>query len=343
MSPSPHALVAAFVLAALQALAFSGCATFGREACEPSQRALGVTPTPDEQALVQRLLVALSTRDFEAFQSLQPSQQQYLAVAWRHGEARADSLARAIQRVGESRRAFTELGDRFVENGLEARRATRCVRRMAVNGDASHPLYALSVDVGPFSVAVPVYRSADRTSLAGSPVVEEALHLDTMARAVGLQVGLLALLERANRAEEALLLLGDYLAEHAAAVSTLRERLAQTPWSTLSQTPLSAVIAPFHADYGHRWQELQQNRFPAVFEAPAFIDFAAMFYPPGGEEPGEPSDADGDEPSVPETGAEPAPADPEPPEEAPKDRVQPGPTAAPAPPSSGAAGGPSSP
>jgi hypothetical protein len=297
-----------------------GCATFGREDCSGPQRMLGEAVTREESALVQGLLIALSTRDFEAFQALQPSQHQYLAVAWRHGATRADALARAVQRTGEARRAFTELGDRFVAAGLEARLSPRCTRRMPVNGDKRHPLYALSVDVGPFAVALPVHRSPDRTSLAGTPVIETALNLDTMARAVGIQVALLGLLERASRAEEALLLLNDFLTERAKDLETLRARLTATPWASLGQSELSAQLAAFHEDYAERWRDLQEHRFAEVFESPAFAGFAGIFYPPEASPPGEPSD--GDEP---ETPAEPEqPSEPEAAPEAPETPEPPG-------------------
>jgi hypothetical protein len=277
--------------------ATSGCATLGREDCTTAQKALGEPATREESALVQSLLVALSTRDYDAFQALQPSQHQYLAVAWRHGAARADALARAVQQPGAARRAFTELGDRFVTADLEPRLTPRCTRRMTVNGAQGHSVYALSVDVGPFAVAVPVHKSADRTSLAGAPVLETPLNLDTVARAVGLQVALLNLLERASHSDEALLLLTDFLTARAKDLDALRARLAETPWAALSQAPLSGLLEVFHQEYSQRWRDLQEHRFATVFTSPDFEGFAAIFYP---ADAAAPDDADSDEPVSPE-------------------------------------------
>ncbi len=269
---------AALLVVANLGLSSGACATLGRERCEEAQMAFGVTPEHEDTKVVQRLLIALSTRDYDAFNAMQPSQSQYLAVAWKHGADRADAIAAAVQRPGEARRDFAALAGRFDAAGLEPRMAGRCTRKMAVSGEERHPLYALSVDFGPLAMAIPVYQSTDRTSLAGSPVVEAPVVVDTMARAVQLQVGLLTSLERAQLEAEALVLLDDYLTEHEAELTLIRERVQETSWSAIEESTLSRLLAPFHADYGRRWQALQ-TRFPRLFETDRFQSFLRLFYP----------------------------------------------------------------
>jgi hypothetical protein len=286
---------AALVACALPA---AGCASFGRETCNSTQLTLGESPAHEDTKVIQRLMIALSTRDFESFTAMQPSQSQYVAVAWRHGGERADAMASVLQHPGQARREFMALVERFDHAGLEPRRAERCTRRMTVNGEAAHPLYALTVDVGPFALAVPVYRSTDRTSLAGQPVVEDPVMVDTMARAVMLQVGLLKQFEKARVDTEALVLMNDFLEDNERELAVLRERVGSTSWQAVEGTTLSKYLTPFHADFGHRWQALQRQ-FPTVFESEAFREFAATFYPeadpnpqPKPEMPRPPSDPD---------------------------------------------------
>jgi len=275
--PSPSLCLIGLALAATL-MAATGCSTLGREVCDDAQLAFGQSPEHEDTKVVQRLLIALSTRDFKGFTAMQPSQSQYLAVAWRHGAARADAISAAVQQPGDSRRDFVALVDQFEKAGLEARRSGRCTRRMVINGQQDHPLYALSVDFGRFAMAVPVFQSADRTSLAGHPIVESPLILDTLSRAVVLQVALLETLERARLDPEALLLLKDFLADHAQDIDFLKARMAQTPWGDVEKSPISEIVAPFHADYAQRWLNLKL-RFPQLFEHPTFLEFAGLFYP----------------------------------------------------------------
>ncbi len=268
---------AALVVAALGA-STTACATLGRERCEDPQTALGATPAHEDTKVVQRLLIALSTRDFDAFSAMQPSQSQYLAVAWKHGAERADAIAAAVPRPRAPPPALAARGAPVDTARRAPPLAGRCTRKMAVSGEEKHPLYALSVDFGPLAMAIPVYQSTDRTSLAGSPVVEAPVVIDTMARAVQLQVGLLTSLERARLETEALVLLDDYLNDHDAELTLIRERVQETSWSAIEESALSRLLAPFHADYGRRWQALQ-TRFPALFETDRFQTFLRLFYP----------------------------------------------------------------
>lgn len=260
------------------AIPSAGCSTLGREHCTDAEALFGDSAAHEDTKVVQRFLVALSTRDFDAFSAMQPSQSQYTAVAWRNGAGRADALATVIQEPGKARREFEELARYFDAKGLEPRQAGRCTRRMAVNGEAGHPFYSLSVNLGSFAIAIPVYHSTDRTSLAGTPVVEAPAMVDTIARAVTLQVSLLKSLERARLEKEALLLLADFLEDHGSDLQLLRERVQVTPWETVEGSALSAILAPFHSDYGRRWAELQR-RFPALFESAQFAAFIGLFYP----------------------------------------------------------------
>lgn len=272
-----------FLLGAV-AIPNAGCSTLGRETCTQQDLALGESAAHEDTKVVQRLLVALSTRDFDAFSAMQPSQSQYTAVAWRHGVARADAITTVIQEPGRARREFEDLVRYFDAQGLEPRQVARCTRRMSVSGETTHPLYALSVDLGGFSIAIPVYQSADRTSLAGTPVVEKPLVMDTIARAVMLQVGLLKQLERARLETEALLLLNDFLEDNTKELELIRERVKVTPWQAVEASAMSGILAPFHSDYGNRWKELQR-RFPALFESEDFGAFIQLFYPAPAEEP----------------------------------------------------------
>jgi len=266
------------------ALTSAGCSTLGRESCSQKDTLFGETAAHEDTKVVQRLLIALSTRDFDAFSAMQPSQSQYTAVAWRHGSARADALATVIQEPGRARREFEDLVRQFDAKGLEPRQAGRCTRRMSVNGEVGHPLYGLSVNLGSFAIAIPVYQSPDRTSLAGTPVVEAPAVMDTISRAVMLQVGLLKSLERARLEKEALLLLNDFLEDSASELALIRERVKITPWQTVEASAMSGILAPFHSDYGNRWKELQQ-RFPDLFESADFAAFIGLFYPAPAEEP----------------------------------------------------------
>lgn len=203
------AVLAALVIAASQA----GCATIGRERCAGD--APGEATTERDQVLVKRLLRTLFTDDFAAFQRLQPTESQYVTLAWRFGTGEADEMMSVIREPAPAATAFQAVRTRMAEAKVDVRTATRCTRRIDERDDEPR-FYTLDISFGEGASAQHVradaFDSGGRVSIVGplgGPGVAAS-----MSRMIGLMEGLAAILERPGTHDQRVALARAYVEAH---------------------------------------------------------------------------------------------------------------------------------
>jgi len=147
--------VIALAALTLSALVTPGCASMSRERCgaasTPAHGTYGdAEPEPlteRDALLVKRLVRALYTDDFAAFERLQPTESQYVTLAWRFGSVQADELMRFVRDRDGARAHFAAIRKVLADRGLDARTSTRCSRRYPTRADEPR-LYTLDIALG---------------------------------------------------------------------------------------------------------------------------------------------------------------------------------------------------
>lgn len=158
----------ALALLAIATVAASGCASMTRERCDGD--APGDPASDHDALLVKRLVRSLFMDDVAAFERLQPTETQYVTLAWRFGAERADRLLGFARDGAEVRRHFAALRKDLAARGVDPRTAARCTRRFQT--EAADPrLYMIDVALGEGERAVhlsgTVLDSSGHASLVG--------------------------------------------------------------------------------------------------------------------------------------------------------------------------------
>ncbi len=266
-----------FAGTALSIAITAGCGPitpFIRERCDDDARTVGRAAEDEDIKLVQRLLLALSTDDFAGFQTLQPTQSQYLAYAWRHGTERADALVEVIQKPDDARREFGALVTRLRGAGIEARSADRCTRRLAWDPKASER-YDLMVLFGQERLTVPVLASSERLSVAGRPDLDLSAARVFLFELLGIATDLVEHLERATTRDAALMQAEAFAKARAADLPTLDRKAV--PLAELVSSPgMAEMSSRAMRDLATRWQTVLA-RFAGIQEDPRFEAALAPF------------------------------------------------------------------
>ncbi|MFO0750084.1 MAG: hypothetical protein U1F43_31100 [Myxococcota bacterium] len=162
-----HAVSALLALALVASS--TGCATIGRERC--SGDGPGEASSERDQVLVKRLLRSLFSDDFAAFQRLQPTESQYVTLAWRFGHEEADRMMSVIREPTQAATVFQATRTRMMAAGVDVRTAARCTRRIDTRADEPR-FYTLDLAFGEGAatqhITADVFDSGGRVSLVGS-------------------------------------------------------------------------------------------------------------------------------------------------------------------------------
>ncbi|MBI3178798.1 MAG: hypothetical protein HYZ27_04015, partial [Deltaproteobacteria bacterium] len=262
LSHRRRGLVLAGSMVASASIAGCGPITpFIREHCDEEARRVGSPAEDADIKLVQRLLLALSTDDFAGFQTLQPTQSQYLAYAWRHGPAHADALVEVIQEPDSARRDFGALVARLRGAGIEARSAERCTRRLAWDPQALDR-YDLVVVFDKERLTVPIYASSERLSVAGRPDLDRSAARLFLFKTLAIATDLVERMERAASRDGALAQAEGFAKAHAADLPKLDAEAV--PLAELMTEPRTAeLVAQAMRVLSARWQAVV-DRFPGV-------------------------------------------------------------------------------
>lgn len=222
--------VTAPVLAALAllgaTLAAPACTTLRPDRCGAD--AAGDPTSERDEVLVKHLLRALLTDDFKAFQRLQPTESQYVTLAWRFGASQADDMMSVIRDPAPAEASFQATRAMLGAAGLDVRTAPRCTRKVAAREDEPR-FYTLDVAIGHATDAkhltVNVFDSGGRASLVG-PLEGPGLGL-SLARLLDLMEGFVAAVEGAAERPAQVAAAKAYTAAHGQEYHLLKDELVR--------------------------------------------------------------------------------------------------------------------
>ncbi len=277
------------VFTVLSALAVtSGCASMTRERCgvapAPAAGTFGDAPveplTERDVVLVKRLVRSLAQDDFPAFERLQPTESQYVTLAWRFGAARADELMAFVRDRQAAQAHFAAVRAALTERGLDARTAPRCTRRYHTRPDEQR-IYMIDVALGDADQAVhltaEVLDSSGHASLIG-PVTRDSL-AGLIDQLFDLAEGYLDVIEAAPEPAAALTPARAYVTKHAARYRSLQQAINEAIPSAGAQSgdALQALTRRTIA-LSVRWQQVA----PALTNDPAFLALMTELGAPSG-------------------------------------------------------------